>query len=254
MNGSVSVFKIKERISWQEFWKYPKEMQIEYLKYYAEEFHASNKYMAEWFGTTPMAFASFLQDHEYLKGILCRRTPDVDVDRFRAFMQEQGGSESVVEKPEPKNPEKAEKPVVIEKKPEMPYFANTLLRGNLTLEGSGTEIASTLFGILREKRFMVELTFSEVPELVIEDDEEDVEAEPEKEEIEPVEEPEEPVNNGLIDINTASFQQLRWVGFSNNITLNILNLRPLHTKEDLLAVPGMNEKIYKAVEHKICMR
>ena len=249
LNGSVSVYSMKKRISWREFWKYPEEMQIEYLKYFAEEFKASNMYMAELFGTTRMAFASFLQDHEYLKGILCRRTPEEDVIRFRAWLQEQSGSEPVIEKPEPK---KVEKPVVVEKKPEMPYFANTLLRGNLTLEGSGTEIASTLFGILREKRFMVELTFSEVPELPIEEEEE---IEPENEEIEPVaEEPEEPKDNGLIDVNTASFQQLRWVGFSNNITLNILNLRPLHTKEDLLAVPGMNEKIYKAVEHKICMR
>ena len=246
MNGSVTVYKIGEKISWTEFRQYPKEMQIEYLNSFKEKFNASPKMMITLFGCAPSAFYSYTKDHPHLKGILMKGSSQEDKARFYTWLQEQGGSEPVVEPPEPKKPAKV---AVVEKKPEMPYFANTLLRGNLTLEGSGTEIASTLFGILRDKRFMVELTFSEVPELPVEE-------EPEEpiEEVEEPEEPEEPKNDGLINLNTASFQQLRWVGFSNNITLNILNLRPLHTKEDLLAVPGMNEKIYKNVEHKICMR
>lgn len=242
MNGSVSVYKLGEKISWNDFRAYPKEMQIEYLKSFKEKFNASPGMMISVFGCAPSAFYSYTKDHPHIKGILNRTPTSAEKEYFQKWLAEQMPVE------EPKKQEKVEKPVVVEKKPEMPYFANTLLRGNLTLEGSGAEIASTLFGVLRDKHFMVELTFSEVPE--IEDPEE-----PEEEAEEPVlEEPEESKDDGLLNVNTASFQQLRRVGFSNNITLNLLNLRPLSKKEDLLAVPGINEILYKKLEHKVCVR
>lgn len=56
----------------------------------------------------------------------------------------------------------------------------------------------------------------------------------------------------LVDINTATFSQLRGVGLSNGLVLSVINDRPYKKVEDLKKVPGLNGKIYGIVEKKVC--
>ena len=56
----------------------------------------------------------------------------------------------------------------------------------------------------------------------------------------------------LVDINTATFSQLRGIGLSNSLVLSVINDRPYKKVEDLKKVPGLNNKIYGIVEKKVC--
>lgn len=65
-------------------------------------------------------------------------------------------------------------------------------------------------------------------------------------------EPSKPVEPKLVDINTATFSQLRAIGLSNNVVLTVINKRPHKRVEDLKNIPGINAQKYKIIEKKIC--
>lgn len=65
-------------------------------------------------------------------------------------------------------------------------------------------------------------------------------------------EPPKPVEPNLMDINSATFSQLRGIGLSNNLVLAIINSRPHQKIEDLKKISGLNNKVYGLIEKKIC--
>lgn len=65
------------------------------------------------------------------------------------------------------------------------------------------------------------------------------------------EEPPEPETEQLVDLNTASFDVLRSVGFSVNRVLNVISKRPFKKVEDLLGVPGIDRKTYAILSRKV---
>ena len=257
MNGSVIVYKIGERISWNEFRSYPLDVRAEYLQHFVNKFGATSGMMADLFEVSTWSICNHIAENPELRGILKKSITKQSKEDFYKWLKT--APEIEKEKPIRIPKEKREKapvvqePIVVEKpkevvtKPEMPYFAHVLRCGEFSLEGSGVEIASTLYGIFRDKRIMVELRFTEIPE------EPEIE-EPEVEETVSEVEVEEPIDDGMIDINTASFQQLRWAGFSNNLTLNVISNRPFAKMEDLMRVPGMNQKIFNEVKKRACVK
>lgn len=56
----------------------------------------------------------------------------------------------------------------------------------------------------------------------------------------------------LVDINSATFSELRGIGLSINLTLAIVNGRPYKTVEDIRGLPGMTKQAYTIFEKKIC--
>lgn len=56
----------------------------------------------------------------------------------------------------------------------------------------------------------------------------------------------------LVDINTASFNALRAVGVSENITATIINNRPYNSVDDLKNVPGIGERTFEFIKKKLC--
>ena len=70
---------------------------------------------------------------------------------------------------------------------------------------------------------------------------------------EPPKKPEKPkVEPKLVDINTASFTQLRGIGLTNNVVLGVINGRPYKSVEDVKKVPGMSAKLFGIVGKRIC--
>lgn len=65
-------------------------------------------------------------------------------------------------------------------------------------------------------------------------------------------EPPKPEEPKLVDINTATFNQLRGIGMSNNLILTLMNKRPFKKVEDLKNLPGLNAQKYNIFAKKIC--
>ena len=240
LNGSVSVYKIGEKISWAEFRSYPEDIQKEYLQYFADRFQISNMYFAEMLGTTGACVATYFNKYRpNLTGILPRRTPKPKIHEFHAWLNESKESEKQPPKVIEKQPQKEKEQVVS-------YFAHTLRNGTLMLEGTGAEIAQTLFGMFQNEQLSIELKFVNctVTPVEVEDEDEIVEVEDEDEIVE---------DEGMLNVNTASFQQLRFVGFSDNITANIISKRPFASIEELKSMPYVKD-IFPKVRNKICVR
>lgn len=84
------------------------------------------------------------------------------------------------------------------------------------------------------------------PEYVQQIEAEKKENPPKPKKPEPPKEPEKP------DINTATFSQLRGVGFSNSQTLATINGRPYKSLEDLKNTPGITAKAYNILSPRVC--
>lgn len=70
--------------------------------------------------------------------------------------------------------------------------------------------------------------------------------------VEPVRVAEQEQKHMKADINTVTFDELRALGFTGNIVLNIINNRPYAKIEDLKKVPGITTIGYNLVKDKIC--
>ena len=153
LNGAVTVYKIGQRISWNEFRSYPEDIQIEYMMWVAENIGCSTGCLPEIFGATKGAIASYFVDHRYLYGILPRRTSDIAQARLKEWLDD-------------KKSEVVEEVGVLSanKQPEIPYFAHVLKNGEFTLEGTGVEISQTLFGIFRDSKIRISLSFEAIEE------------------------------------------------------------------------------------------
>lgn len=114
----------------------------------------------------------------------------------------------------------------------------------MTLTGNATEIFQTLFGIFRDARLQLDITFSVIPAVPAV-----VEPEPEPEPVEPpLPSPAEP---GKINLNTCVFGDLRKIGVSPNIAANIIQAKPFKKTEDLLLVPGVTRNLFNILREKV---
>ncbi len=58
--------------------------------------------------------------------------------------------------------------------------------------------------------------------------------------------------NDLVDVNSASFRELKSCGFSNNLILTIIDKRPYKTIDDVKKLPGVTNVMWQIVSKKIC--
>lgn len=70
--------------------------------------------------------------------------------------------------------------------------------------------------------------------------------------------PKEPVvkqdslEDAKLDINRATFDELRGIGFSANVALSLINGRPYKTVEELKKLPGLTAMGYGILQTKVC--
>lgn len=239
LNGEIKVYEVGKPISWAEFKSYPAEMKQEWVNRFVERFNCSTKGMAMVFGIQASSINNYCRnngikiscDSAYTaqKGEMIRAW----IDGASESESEESVEDVVVSTPELK---------VEKKQPEIPYFVQTLRSGSMDLRGTSSEIFQTLFGIFRDANLQVTLNFSVIPE--------EKEA-PESVVVpEPVVEPPEKEPE-LLDLNSATFDELRKIGFSTNQALNVINARPIVKLEDLGRVPGVNKCLYQLMEKRV---
>jgi mRNA interferase MazF len=58
--------------------------------------------------------------------------------------------------------------------------------------------------------------------------------------------------NTLTDVNTASFQELKACGLSNNLILQVIDKRPYKSLNDVKKLPGFTNVMWQIISKKIC--
>lgn len=242
-HGKVMEYKIGQPISWAEFRSYPREMQQEWVNAFAKRFGCGGKGIAIATGTSQAAVSNYLEFANLTLPDGIGRYTDKKGEAIRAWVELPEPAPVEVVEPKPKRAE-PEPP----KKPELPYFVNTIQSGTMGLEGNATEIFHTLFGIFRDAQLKLDIYFTVVPP----EPTKELPLEPEGgEPIIPVPDVDEPTDQGKVNLNKCSFNDLRKIGVSPNIAANIIQTRPFQTVDDLSRVAGINKSFFNILREKV---
>lgn len=234
MNGEVNMYKIGQPISWQEFKSYPQEMRQKWVDTFYDQFGCATGGMSLVFGLKPASISYWFDKN----GVTSPGKSPIDSEKKEKILAWMNGEQAApVAQAAPVV--KAAAPVV--KTETMPYFVNVLKSGTLSLEGDTNEICQTLFGIFREAKLHLDISFTVVdePKVVVEADE-----------VVPEEEPVQD-DDGLLNLNTARFDELRRVGLSPNLAAQVVSRRrdnPFESKEELKEIVGLSEDHYNRLE------
>lgn len=151
MNGEIAVYEMKKPISWQKFKGYPKDVQKEYLQWFADEFGATVGMMGKMFGISNTYLSTSFKKMG-LADILHRGTKQEGLLKFNSWLKEQ--NPEIEEVPIPEEPKKEKVKVV-----EQPMFFNTITGCEMNFEGKASEISQTLFTLFRDQRIAVSVVF-----------------------------------------------------------------------------------------------
>lgn len=152
-NGEITVYEMKKPIGWAKFKGYPKDVQKEYLQWFADEFHASTSMVARVLGITSTYLSTEL-GRMGLSGILHRAPVYEARVRFEEWLKQFEGDEPVEKPVLPEKP--APRPV------EQPTFFNTIQTCEMSLEGKASEISQTLFNLFKDQKIAVTVVFAGV--------------------------------------------------------------------------------------------
>lgn len=242
-HGKVMEYKIGQPITWAEFKTYPLEMQEKWVEAFVEKFKCGAKGLALVFGLNHTSFYG----HCKRTGLVMPQKSGIYTEAKGDLIREWMGEPPAPVEPKPKpEPKKAtpEPP----KKPELPYFVNTIQSGTMGLEGNATEIFHTLFGIFRDAQLKLDIYFTVVPT----EPPKELPLEPEGgEPIIPVPDVDEPTDQGKVNLNKCSFNDLRKIGVSPNIAANIIQARPFQTVDDLSRVAGISKSHFNILCEKV---
>lgn len=163
MNGAITVYTMKEPISWEKFKSYPKDIQKDYLQWFADEFTATQSMMSKIFERSPAYLGTQLKKMGHA-GVLRKMATTAGLAAFnewlRGFGTQGSDVEPVVEKTEPKAA-----------KLEQPMFFNTITGCEMSMEGKASEIGQMLFNLFRDQKIAVNISFvgaKEEPEVACE--------------------------------------------------------------------------------------
>lgn len=147
------MYEMKKPISWQKFKGYPKDVQKEYLQWFADEFNATVGMMCKMFNVSN-TYASTSLKKMGLADILHRGTKQEMLLKFNLWLKEQNPDEKVEEEVVPEEPKKEKVKVV-----EQPMYFNTITGCEMNFEGKASEISQTLFTLFRDQRIAVSVVF-----------------------------------------------------------------------------------------------
>lgn len=153
MNGEVTMYELKKPISWAKFRGYPKDIQKEYLQWFADEFSSTTGMMAQIFEISPAYCNTFLKKMG-LAGIMHYRATESGKKAFTEWLKQYRSETTTKEQP-PVEENKKEKVKIVEQ----PMFFNTITGCEMSMEGKASEIGQTLFSLFRDQKIAVSISF-----------------------------------------------------------------------------------------------
>jgi hypothetical protein len=153
LNGEITVYTMKEPISWAKFKGYPKDIQREYLQWFVDEFGATRGMIAEVFDMSSTGVYPYLKQ-QGLNDMLVRGVTDDNKKKFKEWIKQYRIAEEVEETPIQEEPKKEKVKVV-----EQPIFFHAITGCEMNLEGKASEISQTLFSLFRDQKIAVSVVF-----------------------------------------------------------------------------------------------
>lgn len=154
MNGEITVYTMKEPISWVRFKSYPKDIQKEYLQWFVDEFSLSRGMLAEMMGMSSTGVYPYMKQ-QGLIGMLCRNPSDDRKWKFKEWLKQYRPEEETTQEETPVEEPKKERVKVVEQ----PIFFNSIVGCEMNLEGKASEISQTLFSLFRDQKIAVSVVF-----------------------------------------------------------------------------------------------
>ena len=159
-NGGLNVYQIGKPITWEEFKKYPLDMQREYLKHFAEKHKCNVEMLANMMGCKKETLQAYTH-RKGLSGIVARKpTAEAQMAFYRWL---EGQKIRGCEKEEAVEPEETvpEEPAKV-KAPTM--AGSTILGGSCTMKGTANEHLLELQQMLKNENVIMSVTWHRAEE------------------------------------------------------------------------------------------
>lgn len=153
LNGEITVYTMKEPISWAKFKGYPKDIQKEYIQWFVDEFGVSRSMLCEVFDVTANTIYVYFKQQGFVN-MLIRRPTRENQWKFAEWMKQYRPEEEAEETPVQEESKKEKVKVV-----EQPIFFNSIVGCEMNLEGKASEISQTLFSLFRDQKIAVSVVF-----------------------------------------------------------------------------------------------
>lgn len=154
MNGEITVYTMKEPISWVRFKSYPKDIQKEYLQWFVDEFGMSRGMFAEMVGLSSTGVYPYLKQQGHID-MLHKMPTRENLVKFKLWLSQYRPEEESAQEGPPVEEPKKEKVKVVEQ----PIFFNSIVGCEMNLEGKASEISQTLFSLFRDQKIAVSVVF-----------------------------------------------------------------------------------------------
>lgn len=154
LNGEITVYTMKEPISWVRFKSYPKDIQKEYIQWFVDEFNLSRGPFCKMLGITVPGGYPYMKQQGYLD-MFCKQMVKADEIRFNEWLKQYLPEDEQVQEEPPIEEPKKEKVKVVEQ----PIFFNTVVGCEMNFEGKASEISQTLFSLFRDQKIAVSVVF-----------------------------------------------------------------------------------------------
>ena len=154
MNGEITVYTMKEPISWVRFKSYPKDIQKEYIQWFVDEFALSRGPFSKMLGVTVTGSYPYLKQ-QGLTDMFAKSMTKADEFKFQEWLKQyRPEDKSEQEETKVEEPKKEKVKVV-----EQPMFFNTITGCEMSMEGKASEIGQMLYNLFRDQRVSVSISF-----------------------------------------------------------------------------------------------
>lgn len=164
LSGETMTYQTKKPITWDEFKRYPCDMQKIYLQHYAETHSCTMTMMAKMFGCSAENVMNYIRRRPQLHGIMHKTATEETKAAFNAWLDEHQGGVAKIEQSATENAAQAEQTEGEESQKEQPRLtlANCIKNGRVSVEGTPEEIGIALLNIFQRERIRAQITFEVV--------------------------------------------------------------------------------------------
>lgn len=159
MNGEVSVYKLGQPISWQEFKRYPVNMQREYILSLVDKFGCTRGMLCEIFGIPVPTLGTHINKRPELKGILAPQPTKESRAKFQEWMESYLDGDTPAPDPVVERVVTKTETIVVDSQ-----FYKVASSGKLTLSGKASDIFQSLSMVFSGAQMEVTLYFKVVRE------------------------------------------------------------------------------------------
>jgi hypothetical protein len=161
LNGEIMTYQTNKPIMWDEFKRYPTDIQKMYLEHFATVHGCSISMMEAMFGSNRNILYAYINQRPELQGILAKKPDKETKKHFFDWLAVERAQTAKPAESEAETPKEVHEEAPEQKAEETPIFKfnNCVKSGRFVVNGTPNEIGVALLNIFQDKRLAATISF-----------------------------------------------------------------------------------------------